>query len=82
MRIHLWCATQAPDFEEALVAVVGAGGDTDTNGAVGGAVLGARFGLHAIPGDWRERLAEIRKGREPLDVLADRLDRVRGVAPQ
>ncbi len=73
MQVALWCADQAADFEEALVAVVSAGGDTDTNGAVAGAVLGARFGLSAIPSRWRERLAEVRQGREPLEVLADRL---------
>ncbi len=81
MQVGLWCATQASDFEDALVAVVSAGGDTDTNGAVAGAVLGARFGLKAIPRGWRERLAEIRHGREPLDELADRLGRVGGLAP-
>ena len=73
MQVALWCANQAPDFEEALVAVVSAGGDTDTNGAVAGAVLGARFGLNAIPRGWREGLAEIRQGRQTLDELADRL---------
>ncbi len=82
MQVALWCANQAPDFEEALVAVVSAGGDTDTNGAVAGAVLGARFGLHAIPCGWRQRLTEIRQGREPLDALADRLGRASGVASQ
>ena len=54
MQVALWCATQASGFEEALVAVISAGGDTDTNGAIGGAVLGARFGLKAIPDRWRE----------------------------
>ena len=73
MQVALWCAVQASDFEESLVAVVSAGGDTDTNGAVVGAVLGARFGLNAIPGRWRERLAEVRQGREPLEALADLL---------
>ncbi|MXW00172.1 MAG: hypothetical protein F4X59_00665 [Holophagales bacterium] len=72
MQVALWCATQATDFEEALVAVVNSGGDTDTNGAVAGAVLGARFGLKAIPSRWRSRLAEIRQGRETLEALADR----------
>lgn len=72
MQVALWCATQATDFEEALVAVVSAGGDTDTNGAVAGAVLGARFELKAIPSRWRWRLAEIRPRSEALEVLADR----------
>lgn len=73
MQVALWCANQAPDFEEALVAVVSAGGDTDTNGAIAGAVLGARFGLESIPYRWRERLAEIRQGRRPFETLTDRL---------
>ena len=31
MQVALWCARRAADFEEALIAVVNAGGDTDTN---------------------------------------------------
>ena len=50
--------TTSLDLEAALVRVVSAGGDTDTNGAVAGAVLGARTapqpfrsgGLTAFPG--------------------------------
>jgi ADP-ribosylglycohydrolase len=40
------------DFEEALVATVNAGGDTDTNAAIAGALLGAALGLAAIPPRW------------------------------
>jgi ADP-ribosylglycohydrolase len=32
--------------------VVGLGGDTDTNAAVAGALLGALHGVDAIPSDW------------------------------
>jgi ADP-ribosylglycohydrolase/fructose-1,6-bisphosphatase/inositol monophosphatase family enzyme len=39
-------------FEEALVATVAAGGDTDTNAAVCGALLGAALGREAIPARW------------------------------
>jgi ADP-ribosylglycohydrolase/fructose-1,6-bisphosphatase/inositol monophosphatase family enzyme len=42
----------APSFEEGLVASVGAGGDTDTNGAIAGALLGAAYGRDAIPPRW------------------------------
>ena len=38
--------------EEALVETVGKGGDTDTNGAIAGALLGAADGLGAIPRRW------------------------------
>lgn len=68
--IQYWCA---PDFEQGLRSVVEAGGDTDTNGAVVGALLGVRFGAEAIPDRWRRRVAEIRAGRTPMESYADRL---------
>jgi ADP-ribosylglycohydrolase/fructose-1,6-bisphosphatase/inositol monophosphatase family enzyme len=40
------------DFEEALVQTVGRGGDTDTNAAIAGALLGAAHGREAIPSRW------------------------------
>ena len=73
MQVALWCAREAKDFEEALVTVVSAGGDTDTNGAVAGAVLGARFGNGAIPSRWQERVATLRAGRVTMEAWADRL---------
>ena len=73
MQVALWCAHRAADFEEALIAIVNAGGDTDTNGAVAGAVLGARFGLEAIPRRWRDRVAKLRADREAMELWADRL---------
>lgn len=64
---------RAEDFESGLRRVVEAGGDTDTNGAIAGAVLGARFGLAAIPERWRRRVDEIRTGRVSMEACADRL---------
>jgi ADP-ribosylglycohydrolase len=43
---------QESSFEEALVATVSAGGDTDTNAAICGALLGAALGRGAIPARW------------------------------
>jgi ADP-ribosyl-[dinitrogen reductase] hydrolase len=45
-------------FEDGLRHVVGLGGDTDTNAAVAGALLGALHGRAAIPEPWLDRLAE------------------------
>lgn len=39
-------------IEDALIETVGAGGDTDTNGAICGALLGAAQGRAAIPDRW------------------------------
>jgi ADP-ribosylglycohydrolase len=46
---HLAAGTGA---EEALIATVGAGGDTDTNAAITGALLGAFQGRSAFPARW------------------------------
>jgi ADP-ribosyl-[dinitrogen reductase] hydrolase len=43
----------APILEEGVVATVMAGGDTDTNAAIAGALLGAVHGREAIPCQWR-----------------------------
>ena len=64
---------QAEGFESGVRQMVEAGGDTDTNGAIVGAVLGARFGLSAIPERWQRRVDEVRAGRVSMESLADRL---------
>lgn len=43
----------AESFEEALVDTLACGGDTDTNAAICGALLGAVHGRDAIPARWR-----------------------------
>ena len=78
LRVGLIARWRASSVESMLTGVIEAGGDTDTNGAVAGAILGARFGLGAIPRRWRDRIAEIRAGQTPLEDLADRLVRAAG----
>lgn len=58
MQAALWCLDTNDTLEEALVRIVSAGGDTDTNAAVAGAVLGARFGASAIPQRWLDCVPE------------------------
>jgi ADP-ribosyl-[dinitrogen reductase] hydrolase len=48
----LWQLLHAPSFEEGVVDTVMRGGDTDTNAAICGALLGAVYGLEAIPRRW------------------------------
>jgi ADP-ribosylglycohydrolase len=69
LQVGFWALQQGDDYENLLVKVVNAGGDTDTNGAVAGAVMGARHGLSAIPKRWVEHIRDT--GR--LIALADRL---------
>jgi ADP-ribosyl-[dinitrogen reductase] hydrolase len=44
------------DFETCLLGIVNAGGDADTNGALGGMLAGAFYGLDAIPRRWLQQL--------------------------
>ena len=50
----------APTLEEGIVATVGCGGDTDTNAAICGALLGAVNGRDAVPGKWVDRIVKCR----------------------
>jgi ADP-ribosyl-[dinitrogen reductase] hydrolase len=45
-------------FEEEVRRVVGLGGDTDTNAAVAGALMGAAVGRDRLPAVWIDRLAD------------------------
>jgi len=61
------------DAESELRRVVSLGGDTDTNAAVAGALLGARDGVDGLPSPWLERLIDrdaIRSEAETLVPLA------------
>lgn len=51
-----WSLLQSSSFEETVVRAVGLGGDTDTTGAVAGALAGAYYGLDAIPERWRTQV--------------------------
>lgn len=50
----------APTLEEGVVATVMAGGDTDTNAAIAGALLGAVHGRGAVPEQWRRMILSCR----------------------
>ncbi|MDE2748362.1 MAG: ADP-ribosylglycohydrolase family protein [Chloroflexota bacterium] len=56
----LWQLLHAKDLEQGLIDTVMRGGDTDTNAAIAGALLGAVWGRAAIPNQWAERLLNCR----------------------
>lgn len=65
-------ALTADDAESAIVHAVNGGGDTDTIGAVTGAIAGARFGASQLPDRWVRELDgadELRRlGRELTEL--------------
>ena len=69
LQAGLWAAASRLGFDESLTAVVNAGGDTDTNGALAGAVLGARYGESAMPLRWGRHI----KWKDRLAGLGERL---------
>jgi len=69
VEVALWAAWHEPDLEEGLIWLANAGGDTDTNAAVAGGLLGARDGEAAIPRRWIDALPEV----ERLRTIAVRL---------
>ena len=61
-RLALLGLLDAKGFRPGLEGAVRLGGDADTNGAVAGALLGARFGVGDIPSEW---LRDV-KGKDDL----------------
>jgi ADP-ribosylglycohydrolase len=63
----------APSLEAGVVATVRRGGDTDTNAAVAGALLGAVHGRDAVPPQWRSMILSCRahpsRARHPRPPL-------------
>ena len=56
----LWQLLHAPSLEEGVVDTVMRGGDTDTNAAICGALLGAVYGREAVPERWVNTLLNCR----------------------
>lgn len=56
------------DYQESVACAIGFGGDTDTLGAITGAVSGARLGEGALPG---HLLRHLREGRRRATVAAE-----------
>lgn len=59
-RNALWQLLHASNLEEAVVDTVMHGGDTDTNAAICGALLGAVHGRDAVPNQWVQSLLNCR----------------------
>src|SRR2546429_438578 len=76
VEIAFWFAMHDRSLEDSLIYLANAGGDTDTNAAVAGALLGARYGESAIPPRWTNLIA----GATGVRELADRLVGADGAA--
>jgi ADP-ribosylglycohydrolase len=65
------------DFEATVVTAINGGGDTDTIGAMAGAIAGAYYGYSSIPPAWLDPLENGAKGRDYVVALAEELARIK-----
>ncbi|KND51404.1 MAG: ADP-ribosylglycohydrolase [Parcubacteria bacterium C7867-001] len=69
LRVVHWAVSTSSSFEEGIFKAVTIGGDTDTYAAIAGGMLGAMYGVHAIPEKWSSGLL----GRARMCELAAKL---------
>jgi ADP-ribosylglycohydrolase len=55
-----WQLLHAESVEQGIVSSVMSGGDTDTNAAIAGTLLGAVYGRNGIPLQWLDRILTCR----------------------
>jgi ADP-ribosylglycohydrolase len=72
VALYAWLR-HSDDFRTALIAVLDCGGDTDTVGAILGALMGARLGRGAIPQDWLNGICDQPRSIGLLVQVAERL---------
>jgi len=66
----IYCFLSHPhSFAQAITHAIGLGGDTDTIGAMTGAICGAYLGFDSIPGRWKDKL----ENRPYIEELAEKL---------
>ena len=68
LEASIWCLLNTNSYEEAVLAAVNLGEDTDTTAAVVGGLAGIVYGYDSIPGDWIEEL----KNKELIDSIINK----------
>jgi ADP-ribosyl-[dinitrogen reductase] hydrolase len=72
VALHAWY-THYGNFEATLIAALDCGGDTDTVGAIAGALAGATSGDEAIPAAWIDGIIDWPRGMTTLREIGNRL---------
>lgn len=72
VALYAWLRHEG-DFRSSLIAAMGCGGDTDTVGAILGALCGASGGVENIPGEWLNGVGEWPRSVAFIRRLAQRL---------
>lgn len=59
LECALWGFFKYDTWEKGAIAVVNRGGDSDTAGAVYGALAGVYYGVESIPEKWTRRMVNV-----------------------
>ncbi len=70
-NIALWSLLTTDNYRDCVLKAINVGGDTDTNGAVSGALAGVVYGKDSIPADWLGTLLN----KELIDVICGRFNK-------
>ena len=69
LEASIWCLLTSDNYKDAVLKAVNLGEDTDTTGAVTGALAGLLYGVTSIPLEWITQLAR----SNDIEDLAERL---------
>ncbi|MBR6467105.1 MAG: ADP-ribosylglycohydrolase family protein [Desulfovibrio sp.] len=61
LEASLWCLLTTESYADAVLKAVNLGGDTDTTGAVAGALAGMCYGVEGIPPAWLGQLVKAKE---------------------
>ncbi len=73
LEAAIWCVLNTDDYKSLALKVVNLGGDTDTVGAVAGALGGILYGEEGIPAEW---LATLKKADYLRNIAASFFDAI------
>ncbi|WP_225985160.1 ADP-ribosylglycohydrolase family protein [Priestia endophytica] len=71
LEAAIWCLGTTSSFKEAVLKAVNLGDDTDTVGAITGALAGMHYKMEGIPKDWLERRVRKDKVDELIKDFCD-----------
>lgn len=72
LEASLWVILNTDTFAQAIIGAINLGSDTDTTGAVTGAIAGIIYGIDNIPKKWLDKLLK----KDYLLELADKFEEV------
>ncbi len=72
LEASIWCLLNTDNYKDAVLKAVNLGDDTDTIGALTGALAGLVYGYNSIPNEW----IDVLKQKAYLTSLVDRFNEV------